>query len=364
MVTVIGSGVSGCYAAEKLSEQHSVKVFERKNNLHKTCSGILTYKIDEILQLKKQLIQTKIHDVHVHAPNKKVFSLRLKKPDIVLHRKEFVQWLKDRAISKGAEFYEEQLFEKLDRNTVTIKDLKTGSRKNVVDDYFIGADGALSRVATSAGIYGKREFFTAIKMEVKCKHDGGIHFYPNIKDFAWTNPVNEEVMEIGICARKNPMEVFTEFSKIILQQHPHKILRQESALIPLYNPKQVMHTKNVFLVGDAATINKPTSGGGIIFGLQSSQILGEAFATGKQNQYTALIKKKIGKELWMHTKIRKVMEHFSDKDWNTFIEYSSSPKIQKLLETQSRDYPLKMVGSALLQEPRFLYFAKYLGSLV
>ncbi|RJQ17664.1 NAD(P)/FAD-dependent oxidoreductase [Candidatus Woesearchaeota archaeon] len=369
MVVIIGSGVTGCFTGEHLAHEYDVQVFERKDNLHKTCSGIVTNRLNEVLELKKSLIQDKIYDVKVYAPNKTSIDIHFKKPDIVLYREAFSAWLKDRAQKKGCTFYEQHLFEKMDGNTAIIKDLKTGKRLEIKNNYIIGADGAFSRVAKETGMYGKRKFFTAIKVEAKAKHDNSIKFYPFIKDFAWVSPINKEEVEIGIAAQKNPAEVFDRFLKIISKEMKLKVIKKESALIPLYNPLQIMQKRNVFLTGDAATINKPTSGGGIVFGLKSSKILADFLIAKKHGKalyqnYNWLIKSKLGNELWLHSVMRNIMSNFKDEDWNRFIAYTKKEEIVQLLRDYSRDYAIKIGLKTLIAQPKFLYFLKYLKDVV
>ena len=62
----------------------------------------------------------------------------------------------------------------------------------------------------------------------------------------------------------------------------------------------------------------------------------------------------------LHLHISKAMNKFSDKDWNKLFRYVNQHKITKVFEQYSRDNPVPLVMKALLKEPRFLYFGKYL----
>ena len=73
----------------------------------------------------------------------------------------------------------------------------------------------------------------------------------------------------------------------------------------------------LYLVGDAATTAKPTTAGGIIQGLIGAEALSDSLLNNKN--YQREWKKRMGKDLYISLLIRKMMDRFSEKDYNFMI---------------------------------------------
>ena len=134
------------------------------------------------------------------------------------------------------------------------------------------------------------------------------------------------------------------------------ILCWESGLIPLYNPKKIIQKDNVYLIGDAATQVKATTGGGIIPSLKAAQTLCDCIVNSKN--YNKEFKKQSGRELSLHLRIRNILNKFSDKDYDSLLNLMSQEKEKKILKKYDRDTPIPLVTNLLLKEPRFLLFSK------
>ncbi|MEM4259893.1 MAG: NAD(P)/FAD-dependent oxidoreductase [Candidatus Woesearchaeota archaeon] len=365
MISVIGAGVSGTSAARELSKHFDVNIFEKNRSPYKTCSSILTYKIEEVEKIPKKLIRTRIKTAKIHAPNGKILEINFKKPDIVFNRQELNQYFADKAVDAGANLFMEHEFVHTNYKSVAIKDKKNKKIKDFKVEYLIGADGANSNVAKQVDLFGKRRFFIGIKAELKSKNDNTINFFPYIKDFAWQSPIDEETIEIGVCAERKAKESFD----LIIKKFSGRIIKKEAAIIPIWNPKQLLQRNNVLLVGDAGTINKATTGGGIIYGIISGRIAAkEIINTKKTNRklknklnYENELRKKLGKNLWVHLKIRNILNKFSEKDWNDLINKFQNPKLKQILATESRDYPLKFTGKMLISD---ISLIKYIAKMI
>ena len=131
----------------------------------------------------------------------------------------------------------------------------------------------------------------------------------------------------------------------------------QAGTIPVYHPQQRLHQENCYLVGDAAGYVKATTLGGLIRGLQQAELLAKCIINGENYD------KKCGplrKQLWLHRKVHDLFEKFTDVDWDRLVSYVAQPRIQAVFEKYTRDNPIPLVTLALLKEPRFLRFVKYL----
>ena len=78
MITVVGAGPAGCYAAYRLAQAgKTVQIFEEHNEVGVPvqCTGIVTSSIMNILKLKKECIINEVSRVKIFAPNNNFIKL-------------------------------------------------------------------------------------------------------------------------------------------------------------------------------------------------------------------------------------------------------------------------------------------------
>ena len=69
---------------------------------------------------------------------------------------------------------------------------------------------------------------------------------------------------------------------------------------------------------------------------------------------------KIRIELQLHKQIRKVMDNFSDQDWDSLLTLTNQQKVKDIMSQYSRDNPIPLITKLLIKEPRYLKFLKHL----
>jgi len=358
MISIIGAGPSGCYTAYLLAKAgKDVQIFEEHKEIGSPiqCTGLVTPSINNILKLKKDLIINEIKKVKIFSKNNSL-ELNLKNKNLVLDRKKFDNHLADLAISQGTKIFLNYKFIENKKNLIKIK---FNNQKDSIlkTDYLIGADGPLSQVARSNNLFKKRKFLTGIQAIVKLKNENYIEFYPSIGTFAWVVPENKEICRIGVAYYQNPKEDFNRFLKL-KKINNKNIIEKQGGLIPLYDPRLKTKKDNIYLVGDAASQVKATTGGGIIQGLKAAQSLADSILNKKN--YEERWKKEIGKDLLVHLKMRNIMDKFKDKDWDSLIKLFKKDETKRIIESFDRDYPTKFIIKLILSEPKLLHFLKFL----
>ena len=221
-------------------------------------------------------------------------------------------------------------------------------------DNILGADGPQSRVAKSAGMFTNRRFFTAMQATVECKNDNAIIFYPHIGQLGWAVPDSETTMRVGVAAYENCPKYFEQVMKL----HKGTVVDRQAGLIPVYDPKVQTEKGKVCLAGDAATQVKATTAGGIIQSLLAGESFAEHVQTGRS--YERLWRKKAGFDLWLHLKMRQVMDRFNEKDWNKFVEAFQTPALRNALGEESRDEPVKLLMKIAVHKPSLALLARKL----
>jgi len=360
MISIIGAGPAGCYAGYLLAKAgKEVNMFEEHSEIGKPvqCTGIVTSEISRILKIKKDCIINKIENVRIYAPNNNYVDLKLKEKDLILDRSKFDKYLGSLAEESGAKINLSSRFVGYNKKNLIIKKEDKIIRVNNQNNVIVGADGPVSKVAQKFGMHSKRRFLFGLQARVNLKNDNAVEFYPHIGQFSWVVPEDEETVRIGVASYANIKENFDNFLGLKKVDNK-KILETQSGLIPIYDSKARIQKNNVFLVGDAATQVKSTTGGGIIPGLIAAECLADSII--KCKDYTQECKNKLSMSLWMHLNLRNMMDKFKNEDWDDLINVFSKKRNTNIIESINRDNISKILLKLLFNEPRLLYFLKYI----
>ena len=259
-VAVIGAGIIGLYTAIKLRQKgFSVVVFEKNDRVgKKVCSALISERIKEHILIPDDLYQRKVASILIHFP-KRALELRIKPKFLHFERKKLDEFIFHLAKRAGVEFF----FGK------EIKEIPQGFDKVVF------CSGALA---------GKcRNFRLGIQYFVENKRAERMEIWPKVfkrneYGFLWKIPRQEFVEYGGIGPAEELLKALEDSlnkRNIIFKKHNIK-----SALIP----EGLCFSKddNVFLLGDAAGMTKPTTGGGVIWGMTAADILIDNFSDFKR----------------------------------------------------------------------------------
>ena len=363
MITIVGAGPVGSYLAYLLAKEgNKVTILEEHDTVGKPvqCTGIVTHSIEKFFKLKKEVIAKRLDKVIVVSKNNKI---EVNVDEIVMWRDKFDQFVAEMAQQAGAKIMLNHHFAGFNgRNSIKIKDKKNNKMKELKTDIIVGADGPYSSVAKAAGMDSNSKNYIGMQAKVKLSMDTTAfetYFgsdFPNF--FGWCVPESEETVRLGIGCFENAQQYFYKFLKS--RTGKKDILCWESGLIPLYNPKKILQKDNVYLIGDAATQVKATTGGGIIPSLKAAHTLADCIINNKN--YNSEFKRQSGRELRLHLRIRNLLNKFSDKDYDRLLRLMSQEKVRRILKKYDRDTPIPLVANLLLKEPRFLLFSKMIFS--
>jgi len=358
MITIVGVGPAGSYLAYLLAKQgKKVAVLEEHNTIGSPvqCTGIVTHSIEKFFKLKNEIIAEKLDKVVVVSKNNRI---EVSVDEIVMWRDKFDQFVAEMAQNEGAEILLNHKFIGIGgRNIIKARDTKNNKIKEVKTDAIVGADGPYSAVAKAAEINPAKSYI-GMQAKVKLAMDTTAfetYFgsdFPNF--FGWVVPESEDTARLGIGCFENAQEHFYAFLK--KRTGKKDVLCWESGLIPLYNPKKPIQKGNVYLIGDAASQVKATTGGGIIPSLKAAQTLCDCIANNKD--YNREFRRQSGRELRLHLMIRNMLNKFSDRDYDKLLGLMAQEKVRKVLKKYDRDSPIPLVVNLLLKEPRFLRFSK------
>ena len=349
MISVIGGGPVGSYASYLLAKKgFDVSLYEEHKEIGRPvqCTGLITSALSKVVKPNDDFVINQIKRSRTVAPDGNYVEFKLSKPDILVDRSKFDRFLFDQAKEEGVKPFLQHKF-------ISNKDNKIKFKKKIVKtDILIGADGPLSQVAKSNDMFQGRRFMLGLQARVKGRFDKHLmtcHFGDIAPGFfAWVVPENEEIARVGVASSENVAPFFNKFVK-------WKIIDKQAGLMPFYNPNINAQKENVYLVGDAATQVKPTTGGGIIPGMLACKDLVKAIH--KKKNYDNLWKNNIGKELEAGLKVRGILNNFKNEDYNYLIKLTSQNRVKSIVEEGNRDFPFAMLLKLALTEPRFIKFA-------
>ncbi len=251
MVAIIGAGPVGNHLATHLSKKgFSVDVYEEHKDIGKPvqCTGITTFFLNNLMQPKDEFVVNQITRTQVFAPDGSSVEIALPK-NYIVDRTKFDAYLAAVAQSSGAKYHSNHKFLTSERQGTSYQ-MHFASGKTLSTDILVGADGPLSPVAKSNGMFGQRKFIIGHQARVKipCEEDL-VEFFIDEGYFGWLVPESTKVARLGICSLDKANFYFDKLHKL----RKGNILEWQSGIIPLYDPKVITEKNNVYLVGDAAT---------------------------------------------------------------------------------------------------------------
>ncbi len=370
-VLVVGSGPSGSYASSLLSEKFDVKIFED----HKSCgfpiqcTGLVSEDIKKYFKVKSSFLENTFSNVKIKLFDfeNKVFlkenTFRLKGKEFLLKRNIFDNYVLKKAEDNDVKiFFSHKVLDVKEYNDfvkVKVKNLFNNEVFFERFDYIFGADGSNSLVNRKTNIIKNRSYYFAsqIVFPKKSKFES---FYDNNsyssivgfpKDyFTWIVP-EKKYLRIGLGSRKHSGFLFDKFMKFFYEDYKKHTLQFQGGNIPLYKPFNKTFTKRIFLVGDAGNFNKSTTGGGIITSLESSRIFSNKLLNlpYKKDLYNLHL------ELTVHYYFRKLLNKYSVKDYYNLLKKLDDKRIEKVVSSESRDFPLKLILKLAFNKPSLLF---------
>jgi geranylgeranyl reductase family protein len=375
------SGASAAIAAARRGI--SVSIFEEHEQVGEPshCSGhvgILAFK-QFAPDVPTRIIENEIKGAVLHPPNGKPLTLYRPKPVTwVLNRAELDKHLASLAMESGASLRLGSRIESFERSGGGVR-LKAGGRNagNFSCKMLIDASGCGATISKYVGLTkpGRGILVNSAQFSVENLSDVdedfvevyfGQGFAPGF--FGWIIPRRDGSAKVGIAAggRANVRECFERFI------HRHrvasvKLKHAKPTTAPMYHPIPVggargrTYADNILTVGDAASQVKPTTGGGIVFGLACGGIAGETSAKAVKEEdvsssrlrtYENAWRRLIGLDLTAMSWLRRLLYKLPDQQLNRIFRISTELRADDILnKTADIDFQGRTLLS-LARDPR------------
>ncbi len=329
-VVVIGAGIVGLVAAREIAARGlDVTVYDQKRKITdnaEKASGILSKEGLDRIGLKYDVAKVNaLYGAVLHAGREKLKIKAKEVKALVLDRRKLAESCMKEAEKEGAKVV---LGKKIGREEL----LALNDNNRVI----IGADGAVSGVASTFGFSKINEFVLTYKKTYSKAHvdDSGVvdlFFYSRAnRFFGWSAPYSGSTTELGIGvsskARMSSTKAFAEFVRLGEVASMIEDAKGEAgyaSMIPLEARKETVRG-NVLLVGDAAGQVKATTGGGIIFGSLCAKVAADVverhLSRGEPlGTYEKEWRKKYGADLKLHSMIHEYYSSLSSRNFEAFF---------------------------------------------
>jgi geranylgeranyl reductase family protein len=373
-VVVIGGGPAGSMAARRLAEQgHDVVLVEEHDTsgLPVHCTGLLGEDAFDEFDLPRHTILGVATAARFWARDGGsvlIASERVKAA--VIDRALFDQDMSRRAVAAGVEVKLAWRAEGMQIGADRV-DVRSGSGATILARACVLACGANYRFHRQLGLGMPRAYLQSAQLETpfpacaQIEVKFGREVAP--KGFAWLVPFqrgDRPHARIGLMCADEGGSRFEGFVSAICAEQgidPGSLAPARRKVLPL-GPVSKTYAPRVLAVGDAAGLVKPTTGGGIFYGLISGVLAAEALDRSLRRDrlgesdlrcYESLWRQRLGPDIRIGLAFRRLAERFDDHAINSVIELARIDGIAPLLrETASFNWH-RQAALALLNHAAF-----------
>ncbi len=360
-IVVVGGGPCGSYAAytaAKLGADVVVCEEHKEVGVPNHCAGHLNISSLRQLgiQLPRSVIENEIKGAIFISPKGKEFVLKCRNQvTYVVNRERFDKHLADLAEKAGAKYRFKSRVKSLIFDSGYVRGVILKDNEKLDASIVLDAEGCSSALLKQTRLTGLSSsvIMRGIQAEVdklQSVDEDMVEVYlgRNIAPdfFAWIIPRKDGTAKVGLATSTgNPYNYLRNFMKN--HRVASKKLKNSQVTgisvhpIPLGGPIPKTYSNGFLATGDVASQVKPTTGGGVIFGLTCARTAGEiAYAAIMNNDFSAAFlsnyqhgwKQLVGFDLSVMLRMRKMLNSLSDKKTDNIIKLCNRLGIDQLLE--------------------------------
>lgn len=331
-VVIVGGGPAGLYAADCIARQGwSVAIFEEHQEIGQPvhCTGILAKEAFRRFALPQTPVFAEHSAARFHSPSGNGLSYQTDSPEAVLiDRRRFDSSLAAQARANGAQIFLDARVSQVQRSADGV--MLSTTRGEFGGKLVILATGAAYHLHRSLGLPLPKQFIHTAQAEADFPWSEEIELYFGTTvapgSFAWIVPFQNHghtKARIGLMATKEAEHAFTRFVQsqpVASRVGANQMVRLRRRPIPVTPLSQTFATRTL-VVGDAAGLTKPTTGGGIYYSLLSAELAAETahqaltredYSAEHLSHYQRTWQTHCGREFWWGRWFRRHAERFTD----------------------------------------------------
>lgn len=387
-VAVVGGGPAGGRTAWLLAEAgYKIALYEEHPVIGEPCqcAGLVTPRVFEELGYQQPVLN-RLGGARVHSPKGFSFSFFSSDPQprgLVIDRPELDRSILSRAQTAGVTVHTEARVQacRWQNDHVAFQVKQNGTSHDQRARAVVGADGPASRVARDFGLHHNAEVLPAYGADISGwdPQDRSVDLFVGNsiapRFFGWTVPTGDGQARLGLALTPGSGSARSFFQQLYAKPPTSQLFKDCKILNTLggtlrlgLNPHA--YGDGVVLVGDAAGLAKPTSGGGIYTGLVSARLaartLAEALEGGLPTakalaSYQQRLNRTLGRELKRGSRLRRAFLSLSDEKLEQLFRLVADPGVLRIIEAQGDiDYASRVAAAVLKQKPQLLKFAPLL----
>ncbi|MEM3641711.1 MAG: NAD(P)/FAD-dependent oxidoreductase [Candidatus Bathyarchaeia archaeon] len=351
---VVGGGPCGSFCALNMAKKGvKVTVFEEHSEIGVPCHCAGHLSINSLKNLKlyplpRGTIENVFYGAKIYSPSGLEFSVRFVSAiTCTVNRTLFDKHISHLAEKAGVCYCLSSRVESLITKDKIVKGVlvkQKGKSVKFFSRLVVDAEGTAYRILRQAGLAPPRRdsFVYCVNAEVEQVKDLesdvvevflGNNYTPGF--YAWLIPKEEDKAKVGLGAIVgNPKTLLQK----LMKRHPAvskkfqraKILRESFHQIPIGGPLPKAYSDGFLAVGDAASQVKPTTGGGVIFGLNCAKVAADVIAEALNKEdfsskflsaYQKRFMKLIGFDVKVMLEARRMLDRISDKKLDNFVGF-------------------------------------------
>ncbi len=335
-VAIVGGGPIGSTLAYKIAKEgYKVAILDKKKEIGipLQCAGIVSKKLMDVNEIPDNLILNSVKGAYLHSSNNTLKVEKNHTEAFIIDRIAYDKFLAERAVNNGVKFFNQYKVTYIDSDNGIIR---CQNNMEVSAKIIVGADGSKSFV--SSLINEKFNYFNASQYLVEINtssrdnmiNTNAVEFVDLfaiskiLPGFLWCIPTSDSSFRVGLFSNnsyKDQKEILNSFLANDERFKESSIIEKYHGKIPIFDKNKKIIKDRILLIGDAASQLKPTTGGGLIIGFDTTNLAKDAIIKSLDNDninflkdYEQNFKKKYAKELNYQIRVQKTLENLSDND--------------------------------------------------
>jgi digeranylgeranylglycerophospholipid reductase len=369
-VLVVGGGPAGLYAAERLARRGVSTLLCEEHTLvgdpvH--CTGVLATESFDMLGLPREATLNPLTTARFVSPSGIAIPYSTSSPlATVIDRGVFDRALAERAIAAGAEV-------RIGTRASVVEAGPTAVRAQVGDDWvsarlLVVACGANYAFQRRVGLGLPRDYLHTAQRELPATTPGDVelHFGREVAPdgFAWAVPVVRPTgtfARVGVMASRDPVGSYSRMlARIAARWGLDDVqLPPRQKILPL-GAIDRSYADRTIVIGDAAGLVKPTTGGGIHYSICSAALgadvavdalAADSLDAGTLAAYERQWRDRLGEEFAEQRSLRELVTRLSDQEIDTLFELARTDGIMPIVRRTAQFNHHRHLIRALLRHP-------------
>jgi len=378
---IIGGGPAGSRVACRLAEKgHKVVVLEKRGRAggKSACTGIVGTECVSTFEIPDNVILRRLNSATMFSPSGNSLHLYRETPQAaVLDRGAFDTVMAERALKAGAEYsFDTHVNDvTVQSDGVMVTADRRGKTLTIRGRVAVIATGFNPGLLEKLGLGRYKDYAIGAQGEVEAPHIGEVEVYfgdmaPGF--FTWLVPAGQDKVRAGLITRVNPGLYLKKWLAEL--QNAGRIVTADVPIryggIPL-KPLSRTYGERLIAVGDAAGQVKPTSGGGIYYGLLSADIAADTLhealddddlSARRLAKYERGWRKKLGGELRTGYWARKLFERLGNRRIDRLFQMVKSQGIDEAL-LKAKDVSFDWHGRTITALFKYQAIARTIGRI-